>query len=64
MHNVLLGSAKHMMILWKENKIVTEAHFTNIQAIVDKFVIPVDIGRIPHKIAFGFSALISGKTGA
>ena len=66
MHNVLLGSAKHVMMLWKENKIVTEAHFANIQAIVDKFVTPVDIGRIPYKIASGFSAFTADqwKTGA
>ena len=61
MHNVLLGSAKHMMMLWKENKIVTEAHFTNIQVIVGKFVTPVDIGRIPYKIASGFSAFTADQ---
>ena len=61
MHNVLLGSAKHMMILWKENKSVTETHFTNIQAIVDKFVTPVDIGRIPYKIASGFIAFTADQ---
>ena len=61
MHNVLLGSAKHMMMLWKENKIVTETHFANIQAIVDKFVTPVDIGRIPYKIASGFSAFTADQ---
>ena len=66
MHNVLLGSAKHMMMLWKENKIVTEAHFTNIQAIVDKFVTPVDIGHIPYKLHpdLVLLQLTSGKTGA
>ena len=48
-------------MLWKENKIVTEAHFANIQAIVDKFVTPVDIGRIPYKIASGFSAFTADQ---
>ena len=61
MHNVLLGSAKHMMILWNENKIVTEALFAIIQEVVDKFVTPVGLGRIPHKIASGFSAFTADQ---
>ena len=61
MHNVLLGSAKHMMILWKENKIVTEALFAIIQEVVDKYVTPVGLGRIPHKIASGFSAFTADQ---
>ena len=41
MHNVLLRNAKHFMVLWKDNKTITEIHFSSIQCVVDKFVTPV-----------------------
>ena len=47
-HNVLLGSAKHLMLFWKDNKTITEIHFSSIQCVVDKFVTPADIGRTPY----------------
>ena len=61
MHNVLLRNAKHFMVLWKDNKTITEIHFSSIQCVVDKFVTPADIGRIPYKISSGFSALAADK---
>lgn len=55
MHNVLLGSAKHIMMLWKENGIIGATHFTLVQDLLDKFVTPADVGRIPRKISSGFA---------
>ena len=61
MHNVLLRNAKHLMVLWKDNKTITEIHFSSIQCVVDKFVTPADIWHIPYKISSGFSALAADK---
>ena len=65
MHNLLLGSAKHMMSVWKDLKLITDNHFEAIQAKVDSFCTPEDIGRIPTRILSGFqdSRLNSGETG-
>ena len=55
MHNLLLGSAKHMMNVWKELKLITDKHLEAIQEKVDSFCTPEDVGRIPTKILSGFS---------
>ena len=61
MHNVLLGSAKHIMMLWKGNGMIGDDHFASIQDTVDQFVTPADIGRIPHKISSGFSSFTADQ---
>ena len=52
MHNLLLGSAKTFVKLWKKN--VPESCFVNLQQLVDTFVTPVGIGRIPRKVGKSF----------
>ncbi|XP_070548294.1 uncharacterized protein [Ptychodera flava] len=65
MHNLLLGTAKHVVEVWKKQKILTSEHFETIQSRVDKLKVPGNVGRIPRKIASGFSDSLqsSGKTG-
>lgn len=55
MHNILLGTAKLMVTIWKEKGILSNQQFQNIQILCDKFIIPSGIGRIPYKISSGFS---------
>ena len=55
MHNLLLGTAKHMLNVWVSKELVSKAHFLIIQQTVDSFTAPSDVGRIPSKIASGFS---------
>ena len=57
MHNKLLGTAKHVTALWKKENILNETIGEHAQEIVDKFVTPSDIGRIPFKISSGFNSL-------
>ena len=52
MHNLLLGTAQHVVSVWKEHGILD---LEKIQAKVDSFVTPSDVGRIPMKILSGFS---------
>ena len=55
MHNLLLGTAKHMLSVWKELKLLNSDQFELIQQKVDGFHTPSDVGRIPTKISSGFS---------
>lgn len=55
MHNLLLGTTKHMLSLWKGMKLIKEEDFHAIQEKVNSFSTPTDIGRIPCKIASGFA---------
>lgn len=60
MHNMLLGTAKLMIGIWKESGLLSTDNFEKIQLLVNKFVTPPDTGRIPHKSSL---QLINGKTG-
>lgn len=55
MHNLFLGTAKHMVEVWKSLKFLTDKDFVQIQRRVDCFTTPNDLGRIPSKIASNFS---------
>ena len=55
MHNLLLGTAKYILNVWKELDFLSSNIFGEIQQLVDSFISPSDIGRIPLKIASGFS---------
>ena len=61
MHNLFLGSGKHMMQLWLSLGIINSTHYTYLQEFVDKMSVPSDIGRIPHKIATGFSSFTADQ---
>ena len=55
MHNLFLGTGKRMLSIWTSLELLTKAHFEQIQLFVDSMVLPSDVGRIPCKIASGFS---------
>ena len=59
MHNILLGTAKLMITIWKEKSIISNQNLDRIQSQVDRFVTPPDVGRIPHQISSGFTDIYS-----
>lgn len=61
MHNLYLGTAKHVMSIWKDREILTEAHFVTIQERIEKINVPLDVGRIPYKIESGMSSLTADQ---
>ena len=61
MHNLFLGTAKTMMTIWKEREIVTKEHFTAIQEKIECVNVPIDVGRIPHKIESGMAGLTADQ---
>ena len=56
MHNLLLGTAKHMVELWKKLGIMTSKQYEDIQARVDSYVCPADIGHVPSSSFSSFTA--------
>ena len=55
MHNLLLGTAKRLMKIWLALEILDEKKLVFIQEEVNRFTTPIDIGRVPLKIASKFS---------
>lgn len=54
MHNLLLGTAKHVMKTWMAKGIVASKDLHVIEERVSKIQCPYDVGRIPLKISSGF----------
>lgn len=46
----------HNITIWKLRDIISDSQFHSVQEKVDSFVPPSDVGRIPGKVASGFSS--------
>lgn len=55
MHNLFLGSGKHMLVVWKKQELVDPSQYVAIQEFADSLSVPSDVGRTPQKIESGFS---------
>ena len=61
MHNLLLGTAKYMMSVWKDESLISKSDYQNMQDTVDRIRVPVNIGRIPHKVESQVSSLTADQ---
>ena len=61
LHNILLGTPKVMIKLWKEKGYLSNTHLEKIQSQCNRFTVPSDIGRIPHKISSGFASFTADQ---
>ena len=56
MHNLLLGTAKHVLSVWNRQESLENHISVRFKSKVDTFITPTDIGHIPGKITSGFSS--------
>ena len=56
MHNLFLGTCKHMIAIWTNQNFISKDQNEVIQNIIDNTSVPSDVGRIPQKIASGFAS--------
>ena len=61
MHNLFLGTCKHMMEVWKDRGILNQAKLSQIQTKGNNLVVPHQIGRIPIKIEAHFSGFTAAE---
>ena len=64
MHNMFLGSAKHVMQnVWlnEKHRIITDAQLKLIQQKVDDVQFPSGLGRLPNKIAISFGGFTADQ---
>ena len=61
MHNMLLGTAKHVMNVWVDKNCITKRHFKVIESIVSKISTPRNVGRLPLKIGSGFAGFTADQ---
>ena len=61
MHNLLLGTAKYMLNLWKEVGLLTPDQLELIQNKIDCMQVPPHVGRIPTKIYVNATSLTADQ---
>ena len=61
MHNLLLGTAKHVLKTWIEKGILSESDLQRKQKRVNLVKPPSEIGRIPSKISDGFKGFTADQ---
>ena len=61
MHNLMLGTTKKMLQIWKELNLPDEQDFKVLQKRINKLKVPSSIGRIPSKIASGFKGFTADQ---
>ena len=61
MHNLMLGTSKHMFSLWLEQSKLSQQDIECIQKQCEKFLIPYDVGRLPLKIGSNFAGFTADQ---
>lgn len=61
MHNMYLGTAKHMIKVWRDKCLLQQDHLFIIQKRIDEMNVPFGVGRIPYKIGSNFSGLTADQ---
>ena len=61
MHNLMLGTTKKMLKIWKEANLLGEKEFKLLQKRINKLKVPSSIGRIPSKIASSFKGFTADQ---
>ena len=61
MHNLYLGTAKHMIKVWKEKHRIRQEHLALIQNCIDELNVPFGVGRIPYKVGSNFAGMTADQ---
>ena len=55
MHNLLLGTAKKVMTIWRDKQIISEKDLKQLQERLNAMKVPHTVGKIPQKIESKFT---------
>lgn len=61
MHNLFLGTGKHMLEIWMDKNILSRNNLLEIEILVNKFHMPSDIGRLPTNISSGYGGFTANQ---
>ena len=56
-HNLLLSTAKNIISIWKDLKLLTKSTFNVLQQRIKDANVPIDIGQISYKIDSGMAGM-------
>lgn len=61
MHNLFLGTGKHIFSLWVERSVLTKPSLNEIDAKAKLFCVPAGIGRLPSSISSCYGAFTASQ---
>lgn len=61
MHNLYLGTAKHMVKVWREKGLIKQEHLALILTKIDELNVPFGVGRIPYKVGSNFAGMTADQ---
>ena len=61
MHNLFLGTAKHMLKVWIESEVLSKDHLATLEKQICSFVTPDGIGRLPSNIGSNFGGFTADQ---
>ena len=61
MHNLFLGTAKHVFKLWVKNNLLTKKDLKALREHIHLFNVEKGVGRLPHRIAYNYCGYIASQ---
>ena len=61
MHNLFLGTGKHVFSVWIETGILTKTNLKNIEQRLKLFNVPNDVGRLPSQISSSYGSFTANQ---
>lgn len=61
MHNLFLGTGKHVFKIWVESQLLTPENLMLIEARFKLFRTPADVGRLPSNISSGYGGFTANQ---
>ena len=61
MHNLLLGTAKHTIEVWKKKGLLSNKSLETVEECALCIKSPYDVGHLPSKIGSGFSGFTADQ---
>lgn len=61
MHNLFLGTAKHVFKLWIKKNFLTKKELKNLEDKISSFDVGTGIGRLPHRIASNYGGYTASQ---
>jgi len=61
MHNIFLGTGKHVFDVWLEKNILTKQNLVEIGKWINQFHVPGDLGRLPSSLSSSYGSFTANQ---
>ena len=61
MHNLFLGTPKHLLWIWLDKDLLTKENFAQMECKMKLIRVPADTGRVPSNVLSSYAAFTAEK---